>query len=198
MERINRPAAPAFLAANYKRWSWQWKYLRIANPQANFNWYQHNHQPVNQLLLPSLQAMTNFHCSFCDQKNLEDGVIEPTVEHFKPKSAFPLLSYVWGNLFLCCGSCQKKYERYTTDLLKPDRATYNFDDYFVIDWTTGKLEPLHTAPDPRYYAAFNTIDLYGLNRGGKPKARLKELDQYNDSGNPNIDDFSYRFFITRA
>lgn len=198
MERINRPATPQFLADNYKRWSRQWTNLRLANPNANFQWYHHNHQAVNHLLLPHLQLMTNFHCTFCDQKNLEDGVVEPTVEHFKPKSDYPLLSYYWGNLFLCCNSCQKKYERFTDDLLKPDRATYNFDNYFSIDWETGKIEPLYATPDPRYYAAYNTIDLYGLNKGGKPRARLIELKQFNDSMNPIIEEFSYRFFITRA
>ena len=39
--------------------------------------------------------------------------------------------------------------------------------------------------------------ILGINRDARPKTRLKELEMYNDSATPNIDDFSYRFFINR-
>lgn len=198
MEKINRTITPNFLQTNYKRWCWQWSDLKNRNQGAQFHWYQHQNQLVNHLLLPYLQAITNYHCSFCDQKNLIDSVIEPTVEHFKPKSKYPLLSYFWHNLFLCCNSCQKKLERYYPDLLKPDRPSYDFDSFFSINWATGHIESIYNEPDPRYYAATHTIELYSLNKGGKPQARKKELDLYLDSRNPDIEDFSYRFYIRRG
>lgn len=198
MERITRIAIPPFLFNNYKVWGRQWEALKRANPRARFQWCAHGGMSVNHLLLPDLQTMTDYHCSFCDIGRLEEGVIEPTIEHFKPKAKHPLLAYHWENLFLCCYSCQKKGSNFTKDLLKPDRVNYSFDDFFIIDWASGEIHPRHLAPDIRYSAAFNTIDLYGLNKGGKPRARLKELELYQQGNTPNINDFSFRFFISRA
>jgi len=198
MEKIVRPNAPAFLIDNYKRWGRQYEALRARNPQAQFQWYQHSNQKVNILLLPYLQLMTQSHCSFCDIFEVTENVVEPTVEHFKPSSRFPILSYYWGNLFLCCNSCQKKNDRFEDYLLKPDRLDYLFDDYFLIDWVTGKIFEKHTLPDLRYFKAEATIRLYGLNNGGRPNARLRELKQFNNDPIPIIDEYSYRFFIRRA
>lgn len=202
MDSIIRPNAPIYMSDNFRKWGRQYFELRqrnrIANRKTTFNWYSYNGQPVNQLILPVLQGMTEFHCSFCDLKGLVEGVNEPTIEHFKPSSQFPLLSHFWDNLFLCCYSCQRKNSRYDKQLLKPDRVTYTFDDYFVIDWGTGDIAERYKAPHPNYYSAKVTIQLYGLNKPARSKARLRELKHYQDEANPVLDDFSYRFFIIRA
>jgi len=42
------------------------------------------------------------------------------------------------------------------------------------------------------------IEYFHLNNNGKPDDRLAELDNFNDHKAPNIDKFSYRFFIKRG
>lgn len=198
MERIVRLPTPIFLVHRYKKWGRRWANRKLANPKALFQWSTFNGERVNHLLLPVLQQMTSCHCSFCDRKELEYFLEEPTIEHFRPKSIYPLLSYYWGNLFLCCYSCQKKNERFELNLLKPDRLGYTFDDFFIIDWITGQIQPRYLDPDPRYLPAINTINLYNLNSGGRPRARLNELKKFQQTPGQDIDDYSYRFFINRA
>lgn len=198
MDRVNRTAPPVYMTTNYKRWGRQFARLKERNPAAQFQWYVYNGDRVNTLILPLLQAMTDYHCAFCDVKGLEEGVQEPTIEHFRPSSRYPYLSHYWYNLFPCCYSCQRKGNDFDKALLKPDRDNYGFDDYFLIDWETGKLLERYAAPDPRYFNAKKTIELYGLNLTGRKKARLQELKTYNNDPAPNINDYSYRFFIARA
>ncbi|OOV17327.1 hypothetical protein [Flavobacterium sp. LM4] len=198
MDRIFRTAVPLFLNANYKMWGLQYYNLRFINPAAQFNWYMFNGTRVNHLLVPELQSLTNFHCSFCDKKEIIEYVNEPTIEHFRPKTLYPLISYYWGNLFLCCTSCQRKGDEYNKLLLKPDTFDYTFDDYFIIDWPTGFILPKHNDPHPNFFRADVTIELYGLNKGGRPKARMNELKAYLKTTEPNIEDFSYRFYILKG
>ena len=203
MDSLFRNFTPIFIYRGYKHWGIQYKNLRDNNNalgrSTTFGWYNYEGVKINQILLPLLQDITKFHCSFCDIKEVVRGVQEPTIEHFRPSSKYPLLSHFWHNLFLCCYSCQKaKMDDFDKNLLKPDRTDYSFDDYFIIDWETGEIIEKFNSPDPRYIKANKTIELYGLNTGGRPKARLRELKHFNNDPNPNIDEYSYRYFIKRA
>ncbi len=141
--------------------------------------------------------MTKAHCSFCDAYPMGCR-IPPTIEHFRPKTGFPLLAYKWDNLFLCCGLCQEKGDKFHKNLLKPDDEDYSFDAYFEIRWDTGELTPNEDAPRADQERAEYTIRLYRLNDHGKPDDRLEELRKFNDSDIAEIDRFSYRFFLTRG
>lgn len=139
MMKIERPSAPDFLKQNYKKWGKQYKKKRDdSNRNNKFDWATHKRQKVNHLLLPILQQMTNYHCSFCDRSELETG--GETIEHFRPASKFPLLSYVWINLFYCCNHCQKsKGDEPERLLIRPDASGYSFEKYFLFDAATGNI-----------------------------------------------------------
>lgn len=50
-----------------------------------------------------LAAMSHQKCAYCESPiNAERSA---AVEHYKPKSLFPLLAYDWDNYFLGCGGC---------------------------------------------------------------------------------------------
>jgi hypothetical protein len=53
---------------------------------------------VNQKLLPLLKNQTQDHCSFCDAFPVDPPSI-PTIEHFRPKTAFPKEAFKWENLY---------------------------------------------------------------------------------------------------
>src|SRR4028118_1785642 len=101
MMKIERPPAPDFLQRNYKKWGKRYKKKRN-NPRLSntFYWATHKKIKVNKRLLPILRGMTNCHCSFCDGFPLD--TTGETIEHFRSKSQYPMLSYFWGNLFYCC------------------------------------------------------------------------------------------------
>lgn len=144
-----------------------------------------------------LSEMTQKHCSFCDAFPM--GCRIPyTIEHFRPKTKFPLLAYQWKNLFLCCGLCQQKGDAFDERLLKPDDAGYHFDHYFVINWDTGELMPNAGGSDENQMRALITIKLFRLNENGKPQDRLEELDNWLCSQKRDINRYAYRFFIQRG
>jgi uncharacterized protein (TIGR02646 family) len=200
MERIERTDAPDWLKEKWQEWGEKWaaRYAKTKTGKS-FKWGGYNNK-VYKDLLPVLSAMTKYHCSFCDAYPLGRR-LEPTIEHFKPKTKFPGEAYKWENLFLCCRLCQKKGEAFDERLLKPDNEDYSFDKYFDIDWATGELIPNPDASADDRERARITINLYRLNDNGKPEDRLEELTQFDvlkELENLDIDKFSYRFFIKRG
>lgn len=198
MNKIIRPPAPTWLEEKYELWGkrWEKKYALNQN-SAEFRWYQNKRQGYDDLLR-DLSTMTQKHCAFCDAYPL-GARLKSTVEHFKPKTQFPLLAYHWENLFLSCYHCQlAKGEKYDNLLLKPDALDYDFDEYFDINFETGELTPNTQKSYHNQERAKITIQIYKLNSNGKPEDRLEELESYEKTNQPILDKFSYCFFIERA
>lgn len=203
MMKIERLSTPDFLTRNYKKWGKRFKNRRDADDSAVFSWTQHQGQRINLLLLPILMKMTsllgeqgNAHCSFCDGFPVEP-VSANSIEHFKPKSQFPRLAYAWKNLFYCCSKCQEsKMENFDKKLLKPDNFGYSFEYYFQFDTKTGEIIPNPDRSEVDFGRAEKTIELYGLNEHGRPKARQRTIRMYLDSNNPILDEFPYRYILT--
>ncbi len=197
MEKIKRPDAPVWLKENWKQWGEEWESRYAINNNSSFYWHTYKKRKTWDLLIELLSELTRNHCSFCDGYPMGKR-IPYTIEHFKPKTRFPLQAYQWENLFLCCGLCQEKGDDYDERLLKPDEDYYNFDRYFDIDWANGELIPNRGASEEDRERAKITIRLYRLNSNGKPEDRLEELKKFDQMSNPEIDRFSYRFFIERG
>ena len=203
MMKLERPLAPAFLTERYKKRGRRFKERRDANPSAVFSWGEHHGTRINLLLLPILMEMTsilgeieNAHCSFCDGFPVKT-VSANSIEHFKPKSQFPRLAYTWKNLFYCCSKCQEsKLEDFDRKLLKPDVLNYSFEYYFQYDTKTGEVIPNPDRSEDDFERAEKTIELYGLNEHGRPKARQKTIKMYLDSNNPILDEFPSTYILT--
>ncbi len=132
--------------------------------------------------------------SFCDGFPLE--TTGETIEHFRPKSSFPLLSYLWANLLYCCKYCnENKGENLERRLIKPNDINYSFETYFLFDYDSGKIEPTPALIGIDKLKAENTILLYGLNEHNRPYRRKFYLKQFQDTQNPNVEDFPYRFIF---
>ena len=197
MEKIVRSDAPEWLEEKWEEWGREWAAkLEETRSSRVFSW-RRNKKCGYEELIDELSEMTNDHCSFCDSYPMVRR-IRHTIEHFKPKTKFPLLAYKWNNLFLCCDLCQQKGDEFDEKLLKPDDDDYCFDDFFDIKWDTGELIPNVDASEKDRQRAETTIRLYGLNEHGKPEDRLEELYKFNDSNHPDIERFSYRFFLSRG
>ena len=196
MMKIERLPAPDFLTEKSERWGIRYKERRDQNPNALFFWTQHAKQRINLLLLAILMEMTQKHCSFCDGFPVET-VSANSIEHFRPKSLFPLLAYNWENLFYCCSKCQEsKLETFDEKLLKPDISDYSFEYYFQYDTKTGEIIPNPDRLELEIERAEKIIELYGLNEHGRPNARKRTIRQFIDSNNPILDEFPYRFILS--
>jgi uncharacterized protein (TIGR02646 family) len=197
MEKIERTNAPDWLKKNWKKWGEDWAAkCAETDKKPTFHWRQHKKKGYEDLL-EVLSAMTQARCSFCDTYPLGSR-LEPTIEHFRPKTKFPQEAYKWGNLFLCCRLCQRKGDKFDERLLKPDEHYYSFDKYFDIDWVTGKLIPNRNASVEDRERARITIDLFRLNHNGKHHDRKSQLIYFEQITDPDIDEFPYRFFIKRG
>jgi uncharacterized protein (TIGR02646 family) len=197
MMKLNRPPAPEFLQRYYKKWGREFAEKRKNNPTYTFNWKMYKGKRVDQFLRQILDDMNRSHCTFCDSYPLGPSA-EQTIEHFRPKSKYPRLAYVWHNLFLACNVCQKaKGEQFDKKLLKPDTEDYQFDTYFIVNYKTGKIEVNSSANFESQERAAMTIRMYGLNNYGRPHSRLRERKKYQElsSKEYRLDDFSYRFFV---
>ncbi len=197
MNKLFRTPVPIWLKAKYKEWGKKWKQkYEETGDSKKFKWRRYQRHGYDDLV-EELATMTKFHCSFCDAYPMGRR-LKCTVEHFRPKTRHPLLAYTWENLFLCCHNCQEKEDDFDRKLLKPDQSDYDFDRYFQINWSTGELEANAAAVKEDQERAKITIKLYRLNTNGKPEDRLEELNKFRNSQNPDIQKWSYRFFIERG
>ncbi len=195
MMKAQRPAPPLWLTQKCQKWGQQYERKLATTPATQFAWPQYQRKRLNHWLLPLLRQMTEDHCSFCDVFQMVAEIRE-TIEHFKPKSQYPIEAYQWDNLFLCCDKCQSaKREFFDPALLKPDEIDYEFDRYFIFNFSSGELHPNPTSNTSDQNKASLTIEIYGLNTEGRPQARRRVFENYCQSTNPQIKDFSYRFMF---
>lgn len=169
---MNRLAGPALVLNSGRLWGLDYKERRARDGGYKFRWPAGCYEDLRTLL----RNCTGDHCAFCDGYL---GITSPvTVEHFLPKSRFPRVAFHWGNLYPCCYLCQmSKGEKFLHGLLRPDSPGYRFNDYFIIDYATGRLRPIPSLGKRDYRRAEITIDLYGLNSPARNAARLEALQE---------------------
>lgn len=190
MMKMQRPQQPAWLKENYKKWGRRFK-KKLENPakKDEFVWATHQKTKVNVKLLLILRNATKKHCAFCDDK-----IKKGTIEHFRPTSKFPLLSYVWKNLFPSCNDCQEKKNEFDRDLLKPDLEDYEFRRYFLYNPFSGKIDVNPQASETEKTKAEITIKIYKLNRAELIEDRLDCFENYQNVADEKR---SYRFIFAR-
>jgi len=194
MKEFVRTPIPSYLS-DYEQLGKEYAAKKANRKKAkadNFDW-----KGLYEPLLIDLSTLTKNHCSYCDLSGVRRGQSSPTIDHFKPKSKFPLLAYTWDNLFLCCTECQKRISKFDDLLLKPDSSDYTFDEYFIINTITGEIEPNKLKSKANQKRAKETIKIFKLNDFDRPKYRLEVWNNFQNYQNPVLDDFSYRFFIER-
>lgn len=165
-----------------------------------FNWGQFNKTNISELLVKNLGLISNQHCFYCDINRVIPMINRPEIDHFCPKTIRPIKAYYYPNLFLSCSSCNgSKSDKYNKKyLLNFTDPNYIFDDYYLIDFATGKIQTRLDIGYLERYKARYTLVVLGINKGARPKIRRDELNSYNSSSNKNLSDYSYRFFIRRA
>lgn len=191
---------PACLQAKAAKWNQRWADRIAEKPGSEFKWATYEGKMVNEHLESVLLGMTKNHCAFCDGYEL-GADIEPTIEHFRPKSSFPLLAYEWSNLFPACRYCQRKNNEFDERLLKPDEPDYDFYRYFYFDDETGALLPNPAADEDTQKRAEITIHLYdlcGSNRRTINQLRLRHCKLFRAGliKNEEIELYPYRYIYS--
>jgi uncharacterized protein (TIGR02646 family) len=200
MRKLERPPEPEVLQLKSAQWNQQWVELRRKNPSAQFTWYSHKGKTVRDWLVDELREMTQSHCTFCDAWPMDDQSLE-SIEHFRPKhdERFQHLAFTWTNLYYCCDKCQNlKRGQWEDELIAPDEAGYEFEDFFEFEVSTGVIAPNRCARPEIQKRAEATIRIYGLNEGRRPFRRCHALARWQNDKAQNIHDTAYRNFIEAA
>lgn len=209
MEQLNRNLSPAPLCLtklvagepNYfrKGKAWRDKYA-LTGDATKFSWGTHAKKGNSEHIVDALSVISGNHCFYCDLKRVMYGITEPEIDHFCPKTVSPLKAYYYPNLNLCCGSCNRyKLDKYSRNvLLDFTSPNYQFDNYFFVDYATGKVRVRPDISVRQRFQARYTLTVLGINKDARPRVRRDELDAYNNTVVQNIDDFSYRYYISRS
>ena len=160
MIKINRIAKPAILNKQEALWL-----IAIKNAKNKkeldkaVNRYQHNK------IKEALTRMFCGKCAFCESyiENVDYG----DIEHFKPKSKFPLEAVVWNNLLLSCKKCNgagQKGDAWPTDaeggpLVNPCDEEPN--DFFSFEFDQ---ETNISLVIPKNIRGQTAEKIYGLNK----------------------------------
>lgn len=118
---------------------------------------------------PHLLQMQGEFCAYCECR-----LNRKHVEHFRPRKAFPALTFEWANLFGSCGDSHKSggwprcgiykdngAERYdASHLIKPDD---DMPDDYLLFLTTGRVVPSPELTGPALNKAEETIRVFNLN-----------------------------------
>lgn len=193
---------------NAERWGKKWGNERKKKgSNAKWQWHEFEERRVNEIIIEQLRLLSNSHCAFCDKYAPDND--SDSIEHFHPKTLFPLKAYEWDNLFLSCGGCQKRpkgwkdYEDKRSLILNPSDEDYSFNRYFIFNAKNGEIE-INEWNDSNTDSerAEITILYFKLNEFDRANARLKSFKTYYDSKSSNkikpaykvsVNELPYRF-----
>ena len=193
MRKFTRLEEPAYLAENWEEWGREWESRRVSNTGASWHWHQIDKASVDHMMLPLLREQTQSHCSFCDAFPVSPPSID-TIEHFRPKAEFPREAYHWENLYYCCCFCQRKEGAFSELALRPDAPDYEFERYFLWNYTEGTIEVNPTASAQDQARAEFTRRYFRLNEG-HPTCRLEAQHWYGRHLAEDLDRVPYRHFL---
>ena len=103
-----------------------------------------------------------------------------------------MMQFTYLNLFPCCNECNKKGNRYDILLLKPDEIDYKFENYFRYDSFTGEILVNTSKSEENQKRAFETIEIFRLNIGNKPRNRITAIRKEIKHDTP-FDERPYRY-----
>lgn len=109
----------------------------------------------NDLIKQKLFESSNQKCAFCECKPGEGGNIE--VEHFKPKSLYPQLTFEWSNFLPSCRKCNGSKSNHDTGTI-PIVNPYDTDPDLFFYYEDIRIKPIDDNS-----IAKNTITVCSLN-----------------------------------
>lgn len=189
MIKLERAAKPSILYDNQEKWqqaldlaiSKYGSYSAIPpkEKESLVSYYR------NELIKEALFGSSGEKCAFCECKPGEGGNIE--VEHFKPKSLYPKLTFDWLNLLPSCRKCNGSKSDHDTGS-SPIINPYDTDPDLVFYYDDIRILPIS-----KNKLAENTITVCGLNsvRLMRPRAEiLVSLHDFSDAIRTALEDYA--------
>lgn len=169
------------------------RYAKQAN-RTYYNYPQINREKLNHLIFPTLIAQNDNHCSYCDGFPLMSA--DETIDHFKPKSKFPLEVCSWENLYIACAHCQKvKGDKFDILLIRPDELSYDFYAYYFYDFTEHEIRILPNLSIDKLERAEKTGEILDFNHKAMVESRRQSYDGFIDKPNYPKNKLKHRFIF---
>ena len=161
MIKLDRGGEPQYLADNKTRWLEEltraikscggFSKIPSAEKEKLIRYYKDN-----AIKSPLVQS-SHEKCAYCESIPGETGY--PEIDHFKPKSLYPLTVFDWDNLLPVCKKCNVQKIDHDT-VQEPILDPYKDDPEMVFEYDGFWIK---AKPGTMYAAAQKTIDVCKLN-----------------------------------
>lgn len=161
MIKLQREKIPATLKRNVKKWTQELlDAIEQHKPKKAPDRYWNKYRKTE--VKKALQAMSHDKCAYCESKisHLDYGHIE----HYRPKSRYPHLTFAWENLLLACAICNGAEHKGDRFPLKDGDETQPLLLNPCDDNPADHLELFEARLVPLTERGKVTCDLMGLNR----------------------------------
>lgn len=137
MRKLTKGAKPNILIQKASLWTSELMgYIRRGEEVPKIIKERYNHQEIKD----ALKKETYGKCMYCEGEI--GSVAYPHIEHFRPKSLYPELTFEWNNLGLGCPVCNiNKHDVFNTSVPFINPYEENPDDAFVFLGTMIKQKP---------------------------------------------------------
>ena len=143
----------------------------------------------------SLGASSTNNCWYCERRCQGVGGWSPTVDHFRPRSLFPELTYEWSNWIFSCRRCNvdNKQNKWP-ELGYVDPSTTVVaeqpEQYFDYDTDSGRIFAKSGVSDAAQRRAWDTIDDLGLSKSDLVNPRFTSIRQFIEELTQELLDYS--------
>lgn len=167
MIRVMRTDMPKSLAEKGEKWTKELlEQIQKKNGYTNVDEkYRNKYRRAD--VQQSLREMYHDKCCYCEGlTGIQDY---SAIEHMKPRSKFPELTYEWDNLHLCCTVCNgSKSNRWDEQNPIVDPTKDNPNNFLLFNGVTGMV-------DYKNERGKTTVDHAELNRDNLVQDRLKVI-----------------------
>ena len=160
--------------------------------QGWINYYQNRVDglPVNeaprdsywQEFRPPLARRTNNNCWYCERQCRATGGWAPSVDHFRPRSRFPELTYEWPNWIFSCRRCNEIKNNNWPESGYVDPCAADVmerpEQYLDYEPDTGKIVARKGLSDTARKRAWDTIDDLELSGRDLVNPRFTSVRQF--------------------
>lgn len=160
MIKIKRTKTPDILAKNAENWKTALLAAKNNNVRNKVE-AKYGHKNIKN----SLVNMFHGKCAYCESqvRHIDYGHIE----HYRPKSKFPKLTFEWSNLLLACGVCNGK--------------AYKGDKFPEANEGGPIINPADDDPNDHFNFCYdqktNIASVYGTTRRGQTTEKLLGLNR---------------------
>ena len=200
MRKFTRKLCPSILLEPFSKNNTKPRWIVYGEKyasQTNRTYYNHaqiKKEKLNHLIFSTLIEQTDSHCSYCDGFPLMSA--DETIDHFKPKSKFPLEVCNWENLYVACAHCQKvKGDKFDNLLIRPDESSYDFSAYYFYDFTEHEIKILPNLSYDKLKRAEATCRILDFNHKAMQESRRQSYDGFIDKPDYPVENLKHRFIF---